>query len=589
MPPATRARNRVMSPEALDVLLGAPKPQTKAERLVAAVRKKKAEVEASVYQRDFHKFLTELVWTRDEARAGVVRKFPDYPYLKDICDALIERDLLLMEKSRRVLASWVVCAFDIWVCAGGQDPRWVNSDGENVLMLSQRNRKVLVAALKQEGEQSSEWFLHERIKAILEESEAHGLREAWPSFPQWTAVSDKILFRETNSYIAAVPEGPDKLRGAGTTFIHAEEVAFWPHAKASITAALPVLQGGGHICGVTTAQVNSFAAEIVKKKSEGQAIWRDGQILPLTLTTDGWYVLRIHYSAVPHYNIDEARRGFTTEQDRRRELEIDWSASSGVQVYPQFDRDRHVAAKPIPFDPRQPLYCGWDFGGCPAFVVTQLNSHGQWLILSAVAPAEGQSISTYEFGQMVADHLQHEYVLPAGLEGLEDLRLLHFGDPAGGQRAIHGATTRASQARSHFEIIRDGVDVHLGRDERGEEVVDSLPGWGWYIAPGAVDLPTRMNAVVARLKLSLNNGAPAIVVDPRCEVIVDGFNGGYHYPVRADGRVEYDPAKTYHSHAMNALEYVGTRLFRQAPKETDEDAPRHEVRSRAAGRDRGRW
>lgn len=536
------------------------------------------------YQGDFHAFLTELVWTRDEARAGLVRKFPNYPYLKDICDALIERDLLFVEKSRRVLASWVMCAFDIWICAGGVDPRWVNAEGQKVLLLSQRNRKILLAALKQKGEQSSEWFLHERIGAILEESEKRGLREAWPEFPHWESVADKITFLETNCYIAAVPEGADKLRGAGSTVVHAEEVAFWPHARASITAALPVLQGGGHMCCITTAQVATYAAEIVKRKNEGKQIWREGQVLPLTLTPEGWYVLRIHHSAVPHYNLAEAKRGFTTEQDIRREIEIDWSASAGVQCYPQFRRDDHVAVEAIPFNPKAALYCGWDFGGCPAFVVTQMNTHGQWLILSAVAPLEGQSISTYEFGEMVADHLMQEYVIPAGLEDLTDLRLLHFGDPAGSQKAIHGATTKASQARSHFEIIRDGVDVHIGYDENGKKVTEEMPGWGWHISAGAIDIPARMNAVVARLKLSLNTGVPALVVDPRCEVIVDGFNGGYHYPVRADGRTEYDPEKNWYSHAFNAVEYIATRLFRK-PKKTDEErAPRREQRSGSASR-----
>lgn len=584
MPP--RAPGKPKPTAGLAALLGTtPGPrESDATRMARALKAR----QPNVYQRNFHKFLTELVWSRDEAKAGLVRKFPDYPYLKDLCDALIERDLLFIEKSRRVLASWVMCAFDIWICAGGQDPRWVNKQGERVLMLSSRNRKVLLAALKQKGEQGSEWFLHERVKAILEESEAHGLRDAWPEFPRWQATADRIEFLETNSYIAAVPEGADKMRGAGSTVVHAEEVAFWPHAKGSITAALPVLHGGGHMVCITTAQVNSFAAEIVKTKGEGKPIWREGQVLPLTLTPESWYVLRIHHSAVPHYDLEDAKRGFTTEQDIRREIEIDWSASSGVQVYPQFGREHHVATEPIRWEPKMPLYCGWDFGGCPAFVVTTLNGYGQWLILSAVAPAEGLSLGTYEFGQMAADHLLHEYALPHDLE-LEDLKTLHFGDPAGAQRPVHGASTKASQVQSHFEVIRDGIDVHLGYDERGRPITERSPGWGWFIRPGAVDLPTRMEAVRARLKLTLDHGLPALLVDPRCEVIVDGFNGGYHYPIRADGRVEYDPEKNWHSHSMNACEYIATNLFKKPRAKDEPKTPPRERRSRASSRRGGGW
>src|SRR4051812_32411645 len=44
---------------------------------------------APAYSTDFHRFLTERVWTKDEAMGGRVRRFPTYPYLKDLCDDLI--------------------------------------------------------------------------------------------------------------------------------------------------------------------------------------------------------------------------------------------------------------------------------------------------------------------------------------------------------------------------------------------------------------------------------------------------------------------------------------------------------------------
>lgn len=550
----------------------------RAPRLSAAemARKLADALTPNRFQQSFHAFLTELVWSRDEARAGLVRKFPNYPYLKDLCDALIERDLLLIEKSRRVLASWVVCAFDIWLCAGGQDPRWVNSEGQRVLLLSTRNRKVLLAALKQEGEQSSEWFLQERVKAILEESEARGLREAWPQFPTWTAKSDRITFHETNCYIAAVPEGQDKLRGAGSTFIHAEEVAFWPHAKPSITAALPVLQGGGHLCGVTTAQVSSFAAEIVKGKEEGEVVYRPGQVLPLTRTKTGWHVLTIHYSAVPHYDFKDASRGFTSDEDIRRELEIDWTASSGKRVYSQFDRRFHVAIEPLPFDPKQTLYCGLDMPGTPAFVPTQLNAYGQWLIYPSLSPSEDETIGVYEFGEMMADLLQREYAMPYGLD-LEDLKVVIIGDPAGAAAPPRTGQSPKEQ-RACWDILRRGEELEIGTDEHGRRITERKPGWGWRIVPGAVDLATREAAVRARLATILADGHAALVVDPRATVVQEAFLGGHHYKQRADGRYELDAFKGYHSHTANACEYACTRLFAKPKRDPvrDPNEPRKE-------------
>jgi hypothetical protein len=255
-----------MSPEALDVLLGAPKPQTRADRLVAAVRKKKAEVEASVYQRDFHKFLTELVWTKDEARAGVVRQFPNHPYFLDLADDLLTESLLILDKSRRVLASWAVCAFDVWLLAGGQDPRWPT------LMLSTQNRQVVLASRKLEDLQGSSWFLQNRVRFIVDELERRNVRERWPGFPtfEWSQTEGKA---SNGSRINAVPQGPHQMRGAGGTFIHGEECATWEQQQPSIEAAKLVTQGGGHFCIITTAQVGCYLADVVLDQL-GERGWR---------------------------------------------------------------------------------------------------------------------------------------------------------------------------------------------------------------------------------------------------------------------------------------------------------------------------
>src|SRR5213079_3385439 len=95
---------------------------------------------ANRYRNDFHAFLTECVWTKDEA-AGRVAPMPSYPFLKDLCDDLVTEKKLLVEKSRRVLASWTVCAFDVWVASGGRDPRWetlMSGDGHRLVWLSAR-------------------------------------------------------------------------------------------------------------------------------------------------------------------------------------------------------------------------------------------------------------------------------------------------------------------------------------------------------------------------------------------------------------------------------------------------------------------
>ncbi len=56
------------------------------------------------------------------------------------------------------------------------------------------------------------------------------------------------------------------MRGPGITLIDADEVSYWPEARASLASALQTLQGGGHLVAIGTANAASFAASIVAGK-----------------------------------------------------------------------------------------------------------------------------------------------------------------------------------------------------------------------------------------------------------------------------------------------------------------------------------
>lgn len=207
------------------------------------------------WQGDYHKFATDWIWTKDEERAGQVAKLPDWPHFKDFADALITKELLLVEKSRRVMASWFVCGFDLWLAAGGQDERWPT------LMRSTQNRSIVIAALKLKGKNGSHWFLHQRIKFIYNECIRRGIREVWPEFPTFRFTYDQAE-GSNGSMISAIPQGEDQSRGGGETFIHDEEFAMWPQAQASLAVQIPCVKNGGHIALVTTPQVASFCAAL---------------------------------------------------------------------------------------------------------------------------------------------------------------------------------------------------------------------------------------------------------------------------------------------------------------------------------------
>ena len=215
------------------------------------------QLAASECQQSFLAFLAHL-WTVDEARAGEVRPWPMSgawgPLWRDWETALLLCSPLLVDKTRRVMASNVVCAWDLWICLGGADPRWP------ALMLSSANRRVLVQSRKLEGPGGSAEFVG-RAATMLRISEERGLRKAWPGMPRWDTKFG-VIECDHGGRIDAVPQGADQVRGPGTTHLHTEELSFQEQAQASCEAAIPALHPFGHLTAVTTPAAATYAARI---------------------------------------------------------------------------------------------------------------------------------------------------------------------------------------------------------------------------------------------------------------------------------------------------------------------------------------
>jgi hypothetical protein len=534
-------------------------------------------------QTDFRYFLRNCCITKDESRAGKVAPFPDWPFLDELCDHLILERLLFIEKARRVMASWTVCAFDLWLIAGGQDPRWKDTDGNSTLLNSTENRQVFIISRKLEDAGGSAFYLDQRVRFLYTEFEKRGFREQyWPDFPAVEFAFGRA--RASNGgAIDCLPQGKDSSRGPGSTLVHFEELAFVPLAKDTMEGTLPVLQGGGGIVAITTANAAStYCVGLVKEKNvEGGPAVSDNPILPIVHKESGWAVLTIAHTSVPGYDLAAASRGMSPEAIRT-EILIDWNATKGKRVYPEFSRDHHMSLDPILPDPSRPFYMGWDFGRV-ACVITQTNTAGQWLILDSISPPEDETVGIYEFGWRVADYLTQNYALPNGL-ALKDLRLVHFGDPAGNMR-VPRTGDRPQETRTSFDILRKGLEIHVGEDIHGRLITERKEGLGWRIMPGQVGITIRLESVRARLTTTLKDGIPALVVDPNAMVVLDGFAGLYQYKEYSDGSYSREPLKNFYSHTFDCVGYIATRLFPankfQQTEEEEEDDPGPRVTSMA--------
>ena len=307
--------------------------------------------------------------------------------------------------------------------------------------------------------------------------------------------------------------------------------------------------------------------------------------LPKRHTSLGWAVVEVGFENVPGYDLEEAKRGLSP-QAIRTELYRDWEASSNKAVYPEFSREMHVSKYSLPYDPERLIYVGLDMPGTPGAVVEQIDAFNRLCVLSSLSPPEEETVGYYEFGETLAELLLRKYAEPHG-RSLDELPLKFYGDPAG-QVALPKPGQSPKEARSCFDILRHGIRLHKGYDEWGREVIEEKPGWGWNVLPGDVSLVKRVETVRALLT-SLVRGpegpVPALVIDPDCRTVIEGFAGKYGYRQRTEGRYELDPEKNFWSHTMDALAYPVTRLFARTIKEPrDEDRRRHRPGSGASAR-----
>jgi hypothetical protein len=196
----------------------------------------------------------------------------------------------------------------------------------------------------------------------------------------------------------------------------------------------------------------------------------------------------------------------------------------GKPVYDQVWQNAwHVSRTPIPVYRGLPLWLGWDFGLTPACVVGQVSPLGQLRILREFVCERG-GIKQFA-GDVVKPRLA---TLFPGLE------FWSIGDPAGSQ---------AQQADSDLTCL--GMLAEVG--------IPTIP------APTNL-FDIRRQAVIDRLS-RLAGADPAFLVDPSCQNLIAGFDGGYHYKrVQVSGTDRYHdaPDKNKYSHCIARGSLVST-------------------------------
>ena len=191
----------------------------------------------------------------------------------------------------------------------------------------------------------------------------------------------------------------------------------------------------------------------------------------------------------------------------------------GMPVYPGFRRDTMVSRSPVPWVTHQPVVVGLDFGRSPALVAGQMIS-GRWYIMHELV---GDNMGATTFAPIAHRELFQRF--PGATFRI-------WGDPSGDYPGEQG------------EMTAFGIFLQAGL-----EVI---------APPGNNRFSVRKEAVESVMNRSVE-GKSGLLVDYRCQMLIGGFEGGYHYKrvKTASGNVfspEPDKQNAY-SHPHDALQY----------------------------------
>ena len=184
-------------------------------------------------------FITNYCKTLDEHDLeNPFKLFPKKEYLKVMVDVWQKENLLIVPKSRQMMATWLFTTLNVWTAL---------KPGRKCLFLS-----------KKEADADA---IKERAVVILE-----GL----PSFlkPNYSSSYCRINLPDIKSEIKAMSSEPNAVRMYTASSVLADEFAFMEKPRDVLTALKPCVTGGGKITILSTPNGRNFFYNLVHDKNE---------------------------------------------------------------------------------------------------------------------------------------------------------------------------------------------------------------------------------------------------------------------------------------------------------------------------------
>jgi len=192
--------------------------------------------------------------------------------------------------------------------------------------------------------------------------------------------------------------------------------------------------------------------------------------------------------------------------------------SDGRPVYPEWNDELHCRKTSV--YPNLPILLGFDYGLTPACVICQVSPRGQLLVVDELF---AKDMGIRQFARdVVKPHLAMNYPKHS---------IQAVGDPAGMSRKDTDEKT------CFMELAEEGIAA----------------------VPASTNAFIGRREAVAKYLTRLVDGKPALMVDPKCDMVRRGFNGRYQYKrlqVVGEDRYRDVPDKNDYSHLHDALQYA---------------------------------
>lgn len=384
-------------------------------------------------------FFRQYVQTQERNRG--IQPYPDFPYLQTFIQALFVHRLVVILKSRQMMASWTVCGFLLWDCI-------FNGYSDN-LIISKR-------------EDEANELLY-RVRIIYKNlPDCMQLQIGYNN-------KNVLEFPHRHSRIISLPASPDIGRTYAPRRIFWDEMAFTPNDEEVFTSLQPALDGGGKFIGVSTA--NGLRTKHAQ--------------LCLHAEEQGYFRLDLHYRMSPVKNEEwkhEAMKGMSKERwDQEQEMKLEYS---GNRVYERFSEDTHV----IDWDYQRllPVYRAVDFGyHTPVVLWMQVTEQDEVIVIREWIGQKSQLSEMLVAIQMGDSAL--------GISE-KDVRMT-FCDPAGSAKKDEGVssvnylqdrgvklTFRSSSVGVGVELVREKLMDAAGRvalkvDRSCEKIIEDFRGY----------------------------------------------------------------------------------------------------------------